>query len=83
MVLGEALVIAVIASGIGTVIGIGIGELMNVYFAPIAQIERIAIFEPVMLAQIVGISVALGAVAGFFPARAALSVQPADALREA
>ncbi|GIW05866.1 MAG: hypothetical protein KatS3mg060_0671 [Dehalococcoidia bacterium] len=36
-----------------------------------------------MLAQIVVISLALGAIAGFFPARAALRVQPADALREA
>ncbi|MCS6802739.1 MAG: FtsX-like permease family protein [Chloroflexota bacterium] len=83
LVLGEALVIAVIASFVGTVIGIGIGELMNVYFAPIAQIERIAVFEPVMAAQILAISIALGAIAGFFPARAALSLQPADALREA
>jgi ABC-type antimicrobial peptide transport system permease subunit len=83
MVLGEALIIAVIASVLGTVIGIGLGELMNVFFAPIAQIDRIAVFEPVMAGQIVAIAVALGAIAGFFPARAALGVQPAEALREA
>ncbi|GIW05867.1 MAG: hypothetical protein KatS3mg060_0672 [Dehalococcoidia bacterium] len=35
MVLGEGLVISAIASLLGTAIGIGLGELMNVYFAPI------------------------------------------------
>jgi putative ABC transport system permease protein len=83
LVLGEALVISLVASGIGSAIGALLGALMNLYFAPLAQIERIAIFEPVMVVQIVGISIVLGAIAGLFPARSALRVQPADALREA
>jgi putative ABC transport system permease protein len=83
LVLGEGLVISVVAAILGTLLGVGIGELLNSYFAPIAQVERIAIFEPVMLVQIGVIAVVLGAVAGLLPARRALALQPADALREA
>jgi putative ABC transport system permease protein len=83
MILFESLVISLLAYVIGVLFSTALGELTNIFVAPIARVDKIFVPDPVLYLQIFGVAIVLGVVAGFFPARSALRVQPADALREA
>ncbi|MCS7002234.1 MAG: ABC transporter permease [Dehalococcoidia bacterium] len=83
MVMGEALTVALVGWAIGSVLGVLMGVGMNYQFAPIADVDYVVTFSPLLFGQALVIAIVVGALAGFFPARRALGVQPADALREA
>ncbi len=83
LVLVEALVITLIGYVIGVALGIVFAEFMNVMFAPIAQVKRIAIYSSDIFIQVLIVALVLGLLAGIFPALSALRVQPAESLREA
>jgi putative ABC transport system permease protein len=78
-VLLQFLVEAVVLSTLGGVVGIGIG--LGGAFATATALELPFIFSPDMLLLPFTVSVAIGAVFGFVPARKAAHLNPIDALR--
>ncbi|GMU65407.1 MAG: ABC transporter permease [Acidobacteriota bacterium] len=82
LVLAEAILITSVAGYLGLTAGVGVLELVSKYLPPESsffrnpQVDlRVALWATVLL-------VVAGAVAGFFPARRAASVQPVVALRD-
>lgn len=82
LVLAEAILITSVAGYLGLTAGVGVLELVSSYLPPESSFFRnpqvdleVALWATVLL-------VVAGAVAGFFPARRAASVQPVVALRD-
>ncbi len=65
----------------GTILGLGLAELIQTYgqFHPFLYIE--ASFSPLVVFFGLGFSFVVGCLAGFFPARSASKLKPVDALR--
>jgi putative ABC transport system permease protein len=78
-ILSQFLVEAVTLSGIGGLIGIGLGIAASAAIAMFAQWPFIFSLQAVLLA--VGFSVTVGVVFGFYPARRASLLDPIEALR--
>ncbi len=78
-ILSQFLVEAITLSGIGGVIGIGLGITASVAIATFAEWPFIFSTQAVLLA--VGFSVTVGVVFGFYPARRASLLDPIEALR--
>ena len=62
---------------------LALGWAVNAFYAPVVHFDHLFAVDPGTDALLFGITLALGAVAGFFPARAATKVDPLDVLREA
>jgi putative ABC transport system permease protein len=78
-ILSQFLVEAITLSGIGGMIGIGLGITASVAIATFA--EWPFIFSPQAVLLAVGFSVTVGVVFGFYPARRASLLDPIEALR--
>ena len=78
-ILSQFLVEAVTLSGIGGLIGIGLGIAASAAIATFAEWPFIFSLQAVLLA--VGFSVTVGVVFGFYPARRASLLDPIEALR--
>lgn len=81
-VLGEALVICLAAGLVGVAISSALGAWLNSY-APSFGLETLYVVDANLVGLIFGLALGLGLLAGFFPARDALRVEPVEVLREA
>ncbi|GJM37865.1 MAG: ABC transporter substrate-binding protein [Acidimicrobiales bacterium] len=83
-VLGEAVIVGVVASLIGLVAGVGIAALLNAVFealgAQLPDYPTILATRTIVFALILGVGVTV--VSSIAPARAAASVSPIEALRD-
>jgi putative ABC transport system permease protein len=82
-VASEALLIGVVAGGIGTVLSLALGAWINGVVAAAYGFEYLYAADAGAFAAVMGLGLALGVVAGLFPARQATRVDPVDVLREA
>jgi hypothetical protein len=82
-VAAEALLIILAAFAVGVVMSIALGESMNIWLAPTFKLGRLFSPDPATYLTIFGLSLGLGLIAGFFPARAATRVDPLEVLRQA
>lgn len=74
MIIGESMILALIATGIGLVIGIGAVELLtSSYLQPAFSLN--------LLLRAVGLALFLGIVGGIYPAYRASKLKPTEALR--
>jgi putative ABC transport system permease protein len=79
----EALLVSVAAGAIGVALSLLLGAAINGYMAPIYGLESLYSADVGVFAQVVLLALALGLIAGLFPARQATRVDPVDVLREA
>jgi ABC-type antimicrobial peptide transport system permease subunit len=79
----EALLIILGSFALGVVVSLLLGWLVNVTLAPTFGYDHL--FEPDLPTYLIifGLSLVLGIIAGFFPARGATKVDPLEVLREA
>jgi ABC-type antimicrobial peptide transport system permease subunit len=82
-VAAEALLIIVASFAVGVLMSLALGEAMNIWLAPTFNLGRMFSPDPVTYLTIFALSLGLGLIAGFFPARAATRVDPLDVLRQA
>ncbi len=82
-VVAEALFVVVCSFALGFAVSLALGWAVNAFYAPVVHFDHLFAVDPGTDALLFGITLALGAVAGFFPARAATRVDPLDVLREA
>jgi putative ABC transport system permease protein len=82
-VVAEALFVVVCSFALGFLVSLALGWAVNAFYAPVVHFDHLFAVDPGTDALLFGITLALGAVAGFFPARAATKVDPLDVLREA
>ncbi len=73
--LGEAILLTVMGGGIGILLGFGISKLLS----SLMQMPTVVSWTSIALA--VGVSVGIGLVFGFYPARRAAKLNPIEALR--
>lgn len=78
-VVGEALALSILASLVGTVIGVGLAHLFTL--VPMFGQFLLPVITPTMLAEIVVVAIVLGVVGGLYPAWRAANLQPIEALR--
>jgi putative ABC transport system permease protein len=83
LVIGEALVIALLAYALGAVLGWVVGQFLNTLYAPLVKVDQFVVFEPVIFLRVFAIALTLSVLSAVLPARAALRIQPVEALREA
>ena len=78
MIMGESLVLALIAAVVGIVIGVGIVEIIS-----IAQLIRgiEPAFSAVLFLEALGVAIFLGIIGGIYPAYRASKLSPTEALR--
>jgi len=79
----EALVICLVAGVVGIVLSLVLGHWLNGWAAVEYGIETLYSTDPGLFATVFALALALGAVAGFVPARDATRVDPVEVLREA
>ena len=79
----EAVVISLLAFVIGALGGVFLGEWINIIYTTSFGLDSIFIVDSNIFLQLFAIAVGLGIASSLLPARAALRVQPAEALREA
>jgi ABC-type antimicrobial peptide transport system permease subunit len=83
VVVGEALVICVLAGVVGVTFSSGLGVLIDRTLAPMIGVERLYVADARLFAIVLFMVVSLGVLAGFAPAKQAASVDPVEVLREA
>lgn len=83
MIVGEALIIAILAYGLGAVLGTVVGLFLNTLYAPLVKVDQFVVFDSTIYLQVLAIALSLSVVAALLPARSALRIQPIEALREA
>ncbi|TAK23898.1 MAG: ABC transporter permease [Chloroflexota bacterium] len=83
IVIGEALLV----TGAGAIVGAIVGTAMSVWldrlYADILGVDTLYHAQATQYLAVTAIALVIGLLAGWFPARRALSVEPADVLREA
>ena len=78
-VLVQFLVESMVLSGLGGVLGIGLGVALSVLASRLLEIPLVV--NPAVVGGAVGFSGLLGVVFGYFPARRAAKMRPIEALR--
>lgn len=81
-VAAEAVLVCALAALIGFALSLGLGALINGYLAPAYGFETLYVADAGLFVLVYGLALALGLVAGYFPARAATRVDPVEVLRE-
>jgi putative ABC transport system permease protein len=79
----EASLISLVAGVLGVGLSLALGWGINNLLAPRYQIEFLYSADATLFGEVFLLALALGLVAGLFPARAATRVDPVDVLREA
>lgn len=79
MILGESLLLSLIAAGLGTLVGVGLTSGLQAI--PGFGTLLTAIYTPQVIGRAVGISLFLGASGGLYPAWHASRLHPVEALR--
>jgi ABC-type antimicrobial peptide transport system permease subunit len=79
MILSESLLLSLLASGLGLLVGVGFS--MGLQAIPGFGTLLKAVYTPQVIAQAVGISLFLGAAGGLYPAWYASRLRPVEALR--
>ncbi|HZS00745.1 MAG TPA: ABC transporter permease [Chloroflexota bacterium] len=82
-VASEAVVISVIAGGVGIALSLLLGAWINGVVAAAYGFEYLYVADAGSFAMVLALGLALGVVSGLFPARAATRVDPVEVLREA
>lgn len=82
-VVAEGLVIVLASFVVGVGVSLVLGEAINIWLAPVANTDHLFSADPAMYLTILALSLGLGLLASFFPARSATKVDPLDVLREA
>jgi putative ABC transport system permease protein len=82
-VAAEALLIILASYAFGVVVSLALGTATNVWLSPVYNLPPIFGVDPTTYLAILAISILMGLIAGFFPARSATKVDPLAVLREA
>lgn len=82
-VVAEGLVIIVASFVVGVGVSLALGKAINVWVAPLAYFDHLFAADPATYLTLFALSLGLGLLASFLPARAATKVDPLDVLREA
>jgi putative ABC transport system permease protein len=82
-VASEAVLISVVASGVGIALSLLLGAWMNAYVATAYGLEYLYVADPGSFVFVLALGLALGVGSGLFPARQATRVDPVEVLREA
>jgi putative ABC transport system permease protein len=82
-VAAEALFIILASFGVGVVVSLALGTATNVWLAPAYGYGQLFGVDPGTYFTILLVSLGMGLIAGFFPARGATKVDPLEVLREA
>ncbi|MGE5619132.1 MAG: ABC transporter permease [Sphingomonadaceae bacterium] len=78
----EALLVILASYAFGVVFSIAMGTAANVWLAPVFGYPRLYGLDLPAYSAILVVSIAVGLIAGYFPARAATKVDPLEVLRE-
>jgi ABC-type antimicrobial peptide transport system permease subunit len=79
----EALLVSAVAGLVGIALSLVFGFWINAVVAPPYGIEFLFVADAGLFAQVLGLALLLGLVAGLGPARQATRVDPVEVLREA
>ncbi len=82
-VAAEALLIILASFAFGVVVSLVLGTATNVLLAPAYNLPPMFGVDPATYFAILVVSIVMGLIAGFFPARSATRVDPLEVLREA
>jgi ABC-type antimicrobial peptide transport system permease subunit len=82
-VASEAVLISVVAGGVGIVLSLALGAWVNGAIAPAYGLEYLYVADAASFGLVLALGLALGVGSGLFPARQATRVDPVDVLREA
>jgi putative ABC transport system permease protein len=81
-VAAEAFLIILASYVFGVVVSLVLGTATNVFLAPAFNYPKLFGVDPPTYVAILGLSLGVGVIAGFFPARGATRVDPLEVLRE-
>jgi len=82
-VAAEALFIILASYAFGVVVSLALGTATNAWLAPVYGYGQLFGVDPGTYLAILGVSLGMGLIAGFLPARGATKVDPLEVLREA